>query len=289
MIEVGNIQAGLIGIILLWSALLKLASPESRKTVRESAISALILQPTMAYVAYKLIGIIEFTVGLLFIIPPTVWWKNILATCLSVGFIAYLWLAKKSAPDRACGCMGRRGKAISWRTILRAFYFLSLSIIAWIFEGANWVQALMSNPYLIGVVLFETGIFIALSSEFDWIWPKLSLGKNWYQNLRSGLACAVTKITYQEIVERLHQSMVYQAYHQLLTTGKPMDSWRGGCWFFISYDAKYFERDVSIVFGIPIVGSNNFIRAAIVGREHKSVFLRYDPMDLETLKIVVNT
>lgn len=285
MNEIGIVQSAVIGIILLWSGIWKSLSPDSGKVVQESALSTIITNQLFAVNIYRLLGVVEFVIGLLMLLPPLGWWEVLMSNVLSISFITYLFVAKKVAPTRSCGCMGRHGKAISWRTISRALYFFALASITWMSQSTDWVKSLVVHPYLIGVIAIELIIFVTLSTEYDWIWMRLPNVSNWYQKLSIEISCSAIKMTLQEASQIIQESAVYCVYSPLLTSNEATDSWRDKCWYFIAYDARYQDQMVNIVFATPVTGSGNHVRAAIVDQNNKQLMLRYDPLDLATLQI----
>src|SRR5579871_5538514 len=104
--QIGNIQSLIVGCVFLWSGVWKLFSPQARAIVRRSALAKLVPDPRLVQFGYVVLGVCETLLALLLLLPPHRGWAMVLASALSAGFVIYLALALRYAPERPCACMG---------------------------------------------------------------------------------------------------------------------------------------------------------------------------------------
>ncbi len=283
---IAPIQQLVIGSILIWSGVWKVLIPNSVETAHRSALSVYINKKTILEILFRSLGIIELLIGLSLVLPPHFRWENVAASVLALGFVVYLVISFKVAPDKPCGCMGNRGKPISWRTLVRAGYFLLLTLIGWLFTSRFWYTSLSDHYWLAFMALLEVGIFMTLSSELDWIWVqilKIPLLRTLAFTLIGQVDCTSKKVSLLEIISRLNNSQVFLIYKKIIKSDL-IEHWRNGCWYFLSYSVMYQGHQAVIVFSVPIKDRPNWVRAAIFNEKEDLVLLQVDPMDIELLK-----
>src|SRR5215469_3237050 len=170
--QIGGIQALIVGCALLWSGVWKLVSPQARAIVRRSALARLLPDPRLTQAGFVALGICETILAILLLLPPHRGWVMVLASLLAAGFLGYLGLALRYAPDRPCACMGRQEGVITGRTVVRAALLLFYTLIGWLARDF-WGSALIAAPWLISIVIIEVAIFVELSPDIQAEWPHI--------------------------------------------------------------------------------------------------------------------
>src|SRR5262249_39473585 len=160
------VQALVVGLLFGWAGIWKVGFPEARALAAKSALGKLLPTPQLAQRAHLAVGIGEITVAALLLTPPAHEWAMRLATLFAVGFLGYLGLAWRVAPDKPCACMGGRKTKISRRSLARAVTVLGLTLLGWLARD-YWAVALIAAPWTALVVVTEIAVLWLLSPEFD--------------------------------------------------------------------------------------------------------------------------
>jgi len=160
-----DIQYWFLGIILLYSGVLKVFGKQSGVASTHSALKVILKNANLALILYKIVGFVELSVGVLLLVPIHYGWIIYLTTGLTICFVAYVLIALKKAPGMPCSCLGKHEQAISWRSLVRAVFFLALSVFGWKAKHLA-IVGLLKAPYQSSLVLiFETLLFLYLSPE----------------------------------------------------------------------------------------------------------------------------
>ncbi len=278
-----EVQNSVISLILFWSGIVKLFDHDLDRTLQESAISVFIPSKWLARSAYRLLGLTETLVAAILLIPPNALWKSILAISLGICFLIYLGISYNFAPQKKCGCLGKNGKPISFRTFTRAIYFIGIAFLTLFTKNKNWIDSLGQNVILMLVILGEFLLFILLSSEFDWIWSSNSILNHFYLSLSEKYFCSRIKFDMEEINNRIQESKVYDAYSIYFTNASPAENWIDKCSYFITYSALYNNQKAIIIFSTPLLGTVVQTKAAIVDCNQQQILKRYEPLDLASI------
>jgi hypothetical protein len=284
---ISSIQRLVIGVIFIWSGSWKVFIPGSLETAYSSALSVFIKNRIVLQILFRSLGTTETLIGILLIIPPVFLWENYASSVFALGFIIYLFVSYKIAPNKPCGCIGSRGKQISWRTLCRAIYLWILSIIGW-YSNIFWYPTLKLNYWLFLIIMLEGGIFVALSSEIDWLWIDIlnfPLFRKLLLIFNRNIDCGNIQTSLPNMILSLKRSIVFKACSDIIQS-ELVEHWRDGCWYFLCYQAKYQDRKVLIVFSVPIQDNINAIRAAIVDDKDNSILLQVDPLDIESINLL---
>lgn len=255
------LQALVVGLIFAWAGLWKVASPEARRLAVQSALGKILPTPGLAVAAHLLVGAGEIAVAVLLLASPWHWFGMRVATVFTVGFIGYLALAWRIAPEQPCACMGGRATRISRRSVVRAVLLLLLTLIGW---GTRqfWASALVAAPWVALIILVEVTLLWLVSPEFGW------QGARFEQRLikaawrRFDPPCAEVALDWDTVERRLRDTPPYQQLAPSLST--ITDHWREGCWGFVSYAANYENRPATAVFAIPTRFDARDVSAAVV-------------------------
>src|SRR4029077_13248612 len=143
--RIADAQALVLGIVFLWAGVWKVGSPQAHEVAKKSALTKLLPAPGMAQSAHLAVCACELRVAALLLLPPHLSWEPYLASALAIGFLAYLGLAWKVAPEKTCACMGGKPTRISKRSVARASAILLLTLVAWPAQ-LYWGAALIASP-----------------------------------------------------------------------------------------------------------------------------------------------
>jgi|GEM_PF-1471355 len=278
---IASVQAPLVGIVLLWSASVKLFTRRGRLRSQTTALSKL-LGEQRAALAHRGLGGIEALLGLALLTPPLWWPKPAAVIVMAIGFAGYLTYARIHAPESSCGCMSATHVPISWRGFSRAGWLLAAGALG-LFANQYWLTALTGEPVVLGTVLaLEAALFIALSPEFDgaWLIPLRRLKVK----VTKPLGGDTGTIPLDATVTRLHHSDLYRHIAPVLRTDV-REHWDEDEHRFIIYGAEYDGVHTTAVFAVPLRSdAPEPIRVALVNEETGETVLQLDhaPTDAET-------
>jgi hypothetical protein len=244
---IAALQPLMIGAVLIWSARVKLLSRRAASNAGRSALVALIGQ-RRALPAYRVLGGIELTIGILLVLPPALAVEGAAATALAVGFTGYLCYAHARTPDASCGCMSARRTPVSWRSFVRAGFLVLAGLIASLVT-ADWPHSFATHPMAgAGLLLAEVATVVALSPELDdeWLLPLRRLRARLMHPLVSG-----TGVPLLSTVQQLQQSNAYRRVAAMLTSDV-REYWDDGQWRFVCQSARYQGRLATAVFAVPL-------------------------------------
>lgn len=264
-----EIQPFILGVLLIWAGIWKIQSPDARKVVRESALAGLV-SPQIAQVGHFLLGLIEGVTGASLLLPPTHWMEKWFVALIGCGFLVYLGLAKRRAPDRPCACMGSQKVPISWRSFGRAGLFFAMAMLSWKAED-SWALILMKRPWFIGLVIAEFLLFCWFSPDVGW---ERVIAAVFRRSSFLQQDCATTPEHLSKSLKRLQRSRAFREFQPFLR-GESIDQWREGCWRFFCFPASWEGQPVIAVFALPITGSMDQIRAVLVDEERNQVLRRW--------------
>lgn len=260
------VQSLLIGVVLLWSARIKLFDRRSAELARNSALGKL-LGDDRAVPAYRLLGGVELGLGLLLVLPPAPVAEPLAAAALAAGFTGYLWYARRTAPGTSCGCLSAQATPVTGRSIVRAGVLLLAAAFGtlaggsataravipdgtfWSATGEYWPTALAGRPAAtVTLLLAEAAVLVALSPEFDryWLLPLRRLRVRLTHPLRgsSGVPLLAS-------VQALQRSAAYRQVAALLTSDV-REHWLADSWRMVCYSARYQGRPATAVFAVPV-------------------------------------
>jgi hypothetical protein len=211
-------------------------------------------------------------VGLL--TPWAHWWAIRLATVFALGFIGYLALAWRIAPDKPCSCMGGRPTKISRRSLARAATVLALTLIGWQAQ-TFWGAALLAAPWTALIVAAEAFALWLLSPEFNWSGARVEKRVLRALRLRLDPMCQGGALDWELLERRVRGSALFQ---ELLDTlphlGGRTDHWRDGCVGYLAYEARYHDRLATAVVAFPVWFDPSEISAAVVDAAQDEVLLQ---------------
>ncbi|MEU2614710.1 MauE/DoxX family redox-associated membrane protein [Micromonospora sp. NPDC007271] len=261
MIElIAALQPLVVGAVLIWSARVKLFSRHAAAAANRSALVRLLGQ-RRALPAYRVLGVVELTLGTLLLLPPTPRLEAVAATVLAVGFLGYLSYARRAAPTSSCGCLSARSAPVSGRSLARAALLVLAGGLAVISPG-GWPAALSAQPLAgAAVLLVELAAVVALSPELDaaWLLPLRRLRARLTHPLRGG-----SGVPLLATVQQLQLSDAYRRVAPLLSSDV-REHWDDGDWRFVEHTARYQGRPVTAVFAVPLAGREpDAVRVAVV-------------------------
>lgn len=245
--DLAAVQPLVLGAILLWSSYGKLVGDQVPAKARRTALVPLIGKER-AVPAFRAVGVIEVLVGLALVLPPLWLVDAAAATVLAAGFVGYLVYAKIAAPDSSCGCVGSKAAPVSWRSLGRAGLLLAGAALALTATAGWWT--VITNPAVIGMVVVEALVFVALSAELDHLWlvPLRRLRVRLTHPLSN--TAGVSDVPLAATQHQLLRSPAYREVSPYLRSDI-RDHWDEGNWRFVSYTAMYGERAGLAVFAVP--------------------------------------
>jgi hypothetical protein len=257
---IAALQPLLVGAVLLWSARLKLFSRHATATAHRSGLVVL-LGERRALPAYRVLGVVELTLGAALLLPPTLRLEAAAATTLAVGFLAYLGYTRRVAPTASCGCLSAQPTPVSGRSLLRAGLLVAAGALATT-GSAGWFDTLADRPVAGGIVLLaEAAAVVALSPELDatWLLPLRRLRARLTHPLRGG-----SGVPLLATVQQLQLSDAYRRVAALLRSDV-REHWDADGWRFAAYAARYQGRTVTAVFAVPLADPEpETVRVAVV-------------------------
>ncbi|HEX6970297.1 MAG TPA: MauE/DoxX family redox-associated membrane protein [Micromonosporaceae bacterium] len=248
MIELfAALQPVLVGVVLLWSARVKLVGRHAAAAARRSALVPLLGQ-RRALPAYRLVGGLELVVGALLVLPPVSVPEALAAAGLTIGFLAYLGYARVAAPESSCGCLSAQRAPVTVRALLRAGALFGASLLA-AGAGDSWWAALTQRPLAaVALLTAEALLIVALSAELDrfWLVPLRQLRVRLTHPLRGGFGVPLLAT-----VQQLQRSGAYRRVSALLSSDV-REHWDEGEWRMVCHAARYQGRPATVVFAVPL-------------------------------------
>lgn len=264
-------QALVVALVFAWAGVWKVAFRRARAVAAQSALVRLLGGERQAVAAHLALGCAEIAVAGLLLLPPARTLALGCATLLALGFLGYLVVAWRIAPEAPCACMGGRVTRISWRSLARAGVLLALGIGAWP-AGEFWGAALASSPWLVPLLALELAGLWLLSPELG---GKPVRSSRWVMRtlrLRLDPACARVRLDIVSIERALQGTAPYRALQPVLN-GPRTDAWREGCWDFVAYGAHYEQQAATVIFAAPALFNAREVSAAVVADVDNSVLL----------------
>lgn len=273
--QIADVQALVLGVLFLWAGAWKVFFPKAHEVARNSALSALLPTRGMAQAAHVAVGASEIVVAALLLVPPHRWWASYLASALAVGFLAYLALAWRVAPEKTCSCMAGRPSRVSKRSGARACVILVLSLLAWPAQ-AYWGATLLISPWLILVVVVELLMLWALSPELTGF--GVALQRRFFRDARLRLnpTCSGIAVDWAQVENQLQGTSQYHALASYIEG--PSDRWLEDCAGFIAYAAVYDRQPVTAIFTFPVLFDPSEVAAALVDDSSNAVVTRLAPL-----------
>jgi hypothetical protein len=277
--RLADIQALVLGLVFGWAGVWKVFFPQAHELARKSALTKLLPTPRLAQAAHLTVGVAEIIVAALLLAPPQRWWAPPLASTLAVGFLAYLALAWKFAPEKTCACMGGRPTPISRRALARAGALLLLTLLAWPAQ-AYWGVALVAAPWLSLVIVAELLALWELSPEFRE--PGAALRRRFMRTARLRLnpTCAGVAPDWTQLESELRRTPHFNAFARYIWG--PADRWREDCAVFMAFNATYKSRPATAVFSVPVLYDAAEVSAALVDEASDQVLERLAPFSAQT-------
>ncbi|AVT38827.1 MauE/DoxX family redox-associated membrane protein [Plantactinospora sp. BB1] len=241
------LQSLLVGVVLIWSARIKLVDRRAAEQARTSALGTL-LGAERAVPAYRVLGGAELLLGVLLVLPPAPVAEPVAAAALAAGFVGYLWYARRVAPGASCGCLSARATPVTGRSVGRAGVLVLAGLFGVAAGGAYWLPALTGDPVgSAGLLLAEAALIVALSPEFDayWLLPLRRLRARLTHPLRGGAGVPLLAS-----VQQLQLSTAYRQVAGLLTSDV-REHWLEESWRMVCYSARYQGRPATAVFAVP--------------------------------------
>jgi hypothetical protein len=258
---IADVQALVLGAVFAWAGVWKVFSPQAHKLARQSALVKLLPGPGMAQAFHVAVGISEIIVAVLLLLPPERWWATRLASALAVGFLAYLALVWKVAPEKPCACMGGRATQISRRSVARAGGILLLTALAWT-ARAYWGASLVVAPWLGLVILAELLALWVISPEFGSLGVSLERRLVRAARLRLNPSCEGITLDWPRLETELQRTGHYSELARYISS--PADRWREECVGFIAYHARFENQSATAVFTFPVLYDSAAVAAALV-------------------------
>ena len=257
------LQPLFLAAVFGWSGVAKLtAGRDLRGRVAGTALHRL-LGGLKALAAYVAVGLAELALAAALLVLPARA-PSVAAGLLSVGFLAYLAYAVRSAPESSCGCLGGSRAPVSRRGFARAALLLAASVVGATRTAAWWTGP---HPAAATTVLLaaEAAAFVAMSAELDRFW--LTPLRRLRVRLTHPLAGAPDILPLQATVSLLLRSDAYRQASPLLTSDV-RGTWDADDWRIVCSTARVGGRPATAVFAVPLAGDDpERVRVSIVHEE----------------------
>jgi hypothetical protein len=273
--RIADAQALVLGVVFLWAGVWKVVSRQAHELAQKSALAQLLPSPRMTLAAHTGVGVSEILVAALLLLPPHLSWEPYLASVLAVGFLAYLAVAWKVAPEKTCACMGGRPMRISKRSVARAGAILVLSLLAWQAQ-MYWGAAIVAAPWLVIVILLELLALWALSPEFGAQGVTLQRRFVRAARLRLNPTCAGVALDWERLETDLRRTSQFNALARYIRG--PADRWRENCAGFIAYNAVYESQPATAIFSFPVRFEASEVAAALMDDASNAIVARLAPL-----------
>jgi hypothetical protein len=263
--RIATVQAVVVGLLFAWAGAWKVAAPAARRSALKSALASIMGTSRRTLMAHFAEGVGELIVAALLLVTPWFWAGMRAATVFTLGFLGYLTLARRIAPERPCACMGGRATQSSRRSIVRALLLFALTLVGW---GASeqWIPALVAAPWLALLILAEVFVLWLLSPDLGAPRVKLARGRvrDLIQTARVRLnpACIGNRPDWDTAEQQLRHADPFQQLADSLSG--VTDRWQEGCWSFIAYAARYQGHPATAVFAFPTRYDARDVSAAVV-------------------------
>jgi hypothetical protein len=253
--------APLVGGVLVWAAVLKLAGRSAEISARRSALSRLVGRDRVL-AAYRTVGGVELAVGALLLLPPALPAEAWLSVTLCVGMLGYLAYARLAAPQSSCGCLGEKSAPVRWRAFARAG-LLALASVGATMSTVWWGNAVLDRPLeTVGVLAAGAALIVVLSAELDRLW--LVPLRRLRLRFRHPLAGQPFTVPLESTVQQLQKSDAYRSVVELLRSDL-LDSWDEGEWRLLTYSVRRESGPATAVFAVPRLRYNpELVRVALV-------------------------
>jgi hypothetical protein len=273
--RLADVQALALGLVFGWAGVWKVFFPQAHELARQSALTKLLPTPRLAQAAHVTVGASEIIVAALLLALPQRWWAPRLASALAVGFLAYLALAWKVAPETTCACMGGRPTRISRRSLARAGALLLMSLLAWPAQ-AYWGVSLVAAPWLALVIVAELLALWVLSPEFDSLSVPIRRRLLRAARLRLDPMCARVTLDWAHLDSELRRTRHFNAFARYITG--PSDRWREECAIFMAYSAIYRNQPATAIFTFRALYDAEDVSAALLDDTTQQVVGRVAPV-----------
>jgi hypothetical protein len=265
-----NLQAALLGGVLLWAGAIKLFGRSARLAARRSALVRLVGKDRV-FLAYRAVGCVELAVGALLVLPPVHPAEAVAAVALGLAMLGYLLYARIAAPESSCGCLGDKHTPVGIRSLARAATLILAGALATAATGW-WATSLARHPLAAaGVLLAEAALVVALSPELDhrWLHPLRRLRLR----ISHPLAGRPVEVPLAASVQQLHNSAAYRSVVGLLRSDL-LDAWDEGEWRLLTYSARRDSGPATAVFAVPRRGYHpDDVRVVLVAEEEEAPVL----------------
>ena len=219
-----NAQSAIAGAVLICFGALKLADRHLGDSAASSAVGAWLGPVAAARTAYAVAGY-EIVLGLSVLLIWSTLLEGILAFSLS-AFLLYLAAVRILRPGVSCGCLGSRStEPVGPWTLLRTGW-LAVAALVGSLQGSPW-QASDLNGGMASVLLAELLLTFALLTG-PGLWRHVHGGRD---------TCFPLRATTGHALRALRRSDLWPRLAPILSSTDPDDSWRDGCFRYLSFAA----------------------------------------------------
>lgn len=279
--RIAAVQALVVGVLFAWAGAWKVFFPSAHELAANSALAKLFsrlpigtsISQQLARASHWLVGVGELAIAASLLLPPARPWAMRVASVFALGFVAYLGVAWRVAPERPCGCMGGRATKISRRSLARALVLLALTLVGWPTQ-MYWGQALDAAPWAVLVVVAEGALLWLLSPEFGWAGVRFERGLIRTARLRLDPQCARVTLDWNALDKELRRSAAFRELARLAPVSTQTDRWREDCTGYLAYRAVYGDRAATAVFAVPLLYDPREVTAALVDAADETIYFQ---------------
>ncbi len=269
--DVAAVQAVVVGLMFAWAGGWKVFVPRARALAAQSALVTILRRPALAQAAHLMVGGGELLVAaLLLAVPPARGVALPLASLFALGFLVYLGIAWRVAPEKTCACMGGKVSKISRRSLARAAMLLVMALAGWT-AHTFWLAGVVAAPWTVLIIAGELAALWLIAPEFGWHGPRLT--GQWLRRARLSLdpTCTSVAVNWTVLERKLRLTPHFAALATHVTTRT--DQWREGCWSFVAFNARFDERPATAVFMLPTLFDARDVSATVLDDADATVLL----------------
>lgn len=176
-----------------------------------------------------------------------------------VGASALLAIAKKRAPESACGCFGLT-PGITAGSVARSTGFMLLALYC----ATRWPSAgphfgAFAGGGVIGVQTLAVLLAVArVPSPRGWRGVLL--------RLRTPRCLTATQTVYWALAVA-RRTRLWEDASKWITSATASDHWREGCWRFLAFDADHEGSAASLVFAVHLPPTARTVKASLVDND----------------------
>ena len=240
-----------LAAVLLLSSALKARHWTSPEAALRSGLGAVVRGLRLLALVWRALVVVEAGLAVALLALPARG-AGVAAAAFFVAAAAYAAVLIRLAPDRSCGCFGAGDEPASPLVVLRA---LLLACVAGGYAAVAPGQVFGDSRAWIGLLLLVAAT-LAVSREWRRPFQRRAAA-------RRRRACARAAVEVAPAMELVRAAKAWRTLEDYLVRDEPTETWREGCWQFLSFEASYGGGIATAVFALGLVGRRRACRALL--------------------------